>query len=177
MEPQELLGKLFDNKILAILRFFLKNDNGEYYLREISRNTKVSPASTYRILKKLVEMDVLQVKEIKTAKLYKLQENKTVDFLKSLIEVDVVQFFVEQASKLENIDEILLLGSRSKNKANILILGNNVDNAQVKLLTGEIKEKYDFTINQMTLAREQYEQMSAMGLYPGSKKSLYRKPL
>ncbi len=173
MEPQEILGELFDNKILAILRFFLKNDNDEYYLREISRNTKVSPASTYRILNKLVAMNVLLVNEIKTAKLYTLEKNKTVDFLKSLVEVDIVQFFVEQASKLENIDEILLLGTRSKNKANVLVLGNNVDSSQVKLLCGEIKEKYDFTINQMILAREQYEQMSAMGLYPGSKKVLF----
>ena len=177
MEPQEILGELFDNKILAILRFFLKNDDDEYYLREISRNTKVSPASTYRILNKLVAMNVLLVNEIKTAKLYTLENNKTVDFLKSLVEVDVVQFFIEQASKLENIDEILLLGVRSKNKANVLILGNNVDTSRVKLLCGEIKEKYDFTINQMILAREQYEQMSDMGLYPGTKKSLYRKSL
>lgn len=175
MEPQEILGELFDNKILSILRFFLKNDDGEYYLREISRNTKVSPASTYRILNKLVAMNVLIVNEIKTAKLYKLESNKTVDFLKSLVEVDVVQFFVEQASKIEPIEEILLLGTRSKNKANVLVLGNNVDTSQVKLLCGEIKEKYDFTINQMILAREQYEQMSAMGLYPGSKKVLFRK--
>lgn len=177
MEPQEILGELFDNKILAILRFFLKNDNDEYYLREISRNTKVSPASTYRILNKLVKMNVLLVNEIKTAKLYTLEKNKTVDFLKSLVEVDIVQFFVEQASKIEAIEEILLLGTRSKNKANVLVLGNNVDSSQVKLLCGEIKEKYDFTINQMILAREQYEQMSAMGLYPGNKKVLYRKSL
>jgi len=177
MEPQEILGELFDNKIISILRFFLKNDNGEYYLREISRNTKVSPASTYRILNKLVDMNVLIVNEIKTAKLYTLEKSKTVDFLKTLVEVDIVQFFVEQASNIEAIEEILLLGARSKNKANVLVLGNNVDTAQVKLLCGEIKEKYDFTINQMILAREQYEQMSAMGLYPGTKKILYRKSL
>jgi hypothetical protein len=175
MEPQEILESLFDNKILAILKFFLKNKNGEYYLREISRITKVSPASTYRILNKFVEINVLKVREIKTAKLYTLESNKTTEFLKSILEVDVVQYFVEKVFLLGNVEEILLLGAKTKNKANILILGSGIDTAKVKLLCGEIKEKYNFTINQMTLAREQFEQMSAMGLYPGSKKVLYKR--
>ena len=45
----------------------------------------------------------------------------------------------------------------------------------MKLLTGEIKQKYNFTINQMTIDKSQYEQMSSMGLYPGSKKVLFKK--
>jgi len=175
MEPQEILTELFDNKVLNILKFFLKDETGEYYLREISRLTKVSPATTYRILNKLVALEILSVKEIKTAKLYSLQQNKSIDFLKNLVEVDVIQFFVEQASKLENVEEILLLGNKGRTKANLLLLGTNIDTGKIKLLTGEIKEKYDYTINQMTLIREQYEQMSAMGLYPGTKKLLFRK--
>lgn len=175
MEPQEILDNLFDSKILAIIKFFLKNEQGEYYLREIARLTKVSPASTYRILNKLVDMGVLNIREIKTAKLYSLESNKTTEFLKSILEVDIIQYFVEQASKIEGIEEIILLGTKTKSKVNLLILGSGIDTAEIKLFTGEIKEKYDFTINQMSLARDQYDQMSAMGLYPGEKKVLYRK--
>ena len=135
----------------------------------------MSAASTYRILNKLVELEVLDVKEIKTAKLYTLAENKQVDFLKSILEVDKVDYFVERASKLDGVQEILQLGKKSKNKVNLLMFGEDIDMAQVKLLVAEVKEKYDFTINQMVLSREQYEQMSQMGLYPGKKKSLFRK--
>ena len=175
MEPSEIMENLFDIKIVKILKFFLKNDNGHYYLREISRNTRVSVASTYRILNKLVELTILEINEIKTAKLYSLSNNKIVDFMKTMFEVDVLQFFIEHASKMIGIQEVLLLGKKEKVKANVLVLGENINKADMKLLTGEIKEKYDFTINQMSLSREQYEQMSAMGLYPGNKKVLFRR--
>lgn len=175
MDPPELIEKLFDNKIVSILKFFLKNEDKEFYLREISRETKVSPASTYRILGRLVELDVLKLREIKTAKLYTLEKNKATEFLSSVMEVDVVEQFVEQSSKLPGVEEIILLGEEKKDKANILVLGTDVDAAALKLLIGELKEKYGFSINQMTLARTQYEQMSDMGLYPGRKKILFRK--
>jgi len=175
MEPSEIMENLFDNKIVKILKFFLKNDNGQYYLREISRNTRVSPASTYRILNKLVELKILDINEIKTAKLYSISNNKAVDFMKSIFEVDVIQHFIEQAALMPQVNEILLLGKKEKAKANVLVLGENINKADMKLLIGEIKEKYDFTINQMSLSREQYEQMSAMGLYPGNKKVLFRR--
>ena len=135
----------------------------------------MSPATTYRILNKIVNLGILEVREIKTAKLYKLGNNKIVDFLKSILEVDVIEYFVEAASKLEKVEEILLLGKKEKAKANVLILGNGINTAEMKLLTAEIKEKYDYTLNQMILSKEQYEQMSAMGLYPGSKRVLYKK--
>jgi DNA-binding Lrp family transcriptional regulator len=173
-EPAEILQSLFDKKIVAILKLFLRDETKQYYLREISKLTKVSPASTYRILNKLVQIDVLKVTEIKTAKLYTLQTGKTVDFLKSFLEVDIVQFFVDNASAFSGVEEILLL-TKDKTKANLLILGNGVDTGQVKALCGEIRDKYTFTLNQMCLTREQYEQMSSMGLYPGSKKVMFRR--
>ncbi len=174
MEPGEILESLFDSKILKIIRLFLKNEDTEYYLREIARQARVSPASTYRILKKLQEVGLVEMREIKTAKLYRLAKNKNSEFIKSIMEVDVLEYFVESASKL-GMEEILLLGQKGKTKSNVLLLGNNIDVSQIKLIIAEIKEKYGYTINQMTLSREQYEQMSSMGLYPGTKKVLFRK--
>jgi hypothetical protein len=174
MEPQEILEDLFDSKVLAVIKFFIKNDD-EYYLREISRLTKVSTASTFRILNKLTRMKILKMREIKTAKLYTLETNKTTEFLKSILEVDYVDYFIDKASLISGVEEILLLGSKTKSKANVLILGSDIDSAEIKMLTGEIKDKYNFSLNQMTLAREQFEQMSAMGLYPGEKKVLFKK--
>ena len=174
MDQSEILSKLFDAKVLAILKFFMSNDKNEYYLREISRLTKVSPASTSRILNSLVKMGLLKLREIKTAKLYSLETGKSVEFLKSIVEVDVVAQFVETATTLTGIEEMLLL-TREKSKANLLVLGHDIDTNELRRIAAEIKEKFSFTLNYMTLTREQYEQMSAMGLYPGSKKSLYRK--
>ena len=174
MENQEIIESLFDNKIISILKFFLKNDTNEYYLREIARNTRVSPTSTYRILKKLVELELLELREIKTAKLYKFASNKKSEFIKSMLEVDILEYFIESVKKIAGVDEILLLGKKDKAKANVILLGATINTADVKLLAGEVKEKYGFTINQMTLSKEQYEQMASMGLYPGEKKVLFR---
>lgn len=174
VEPTEVLQGLFDSKVVNIIKLFIREESKQFYLREIAKIAKVSPASTYRILNRLVGMGILKVTEIKTAKLYNLDSNKTVDFLKSVLEVDVVQYFVDRASQVSGVDEILLL-SRDKAKANLIMLGSNVDLNETKKISGEIKERFGFTLNQMTLSREQYEQMSAMGLYPGSKKSMFRR--
>lgn len=175
MEPSEILENLFDNKVLKIIKHFLKDEQREYYLREVSRHTRVSAASTYRILNRLHKMDLIEMREIKTMKLYKLSQNKNVEFIKSIMEVDVLQFFVESASQIFNVEEILLLGLKAKSKSNVLLLGNNIDVSQIKQIIAEIKQKYDYTVNQMSLSREQYEQMSSMGLYPGTKKVLYKR--
>lgn len=175
MEQGELLENLFDKKVLKIIKHFLKDEQREYYLREVSRHTRVSPASTYRILNKLLKLELIEQRQIKTMKLYKLGQNKSVEFIKSIMEVDVLQFFIESASSMLNVEEILLLGQKDKSKSNVLLLGNNIDISQVKQIIADIKQKYDYTVNQMSLSREQYEQMSSMGLYPGSKKVLYKR--
>lgn len=175
MEPEEILEKLFDKKIIKIIKHFLKDEQREYYLREVARHTRVSPASTYRILNKLHKMDLIEMQEIKTLKLYKLSINKNVDFIKSIMEVDILDIFIQTALKIPEVEEILLLGLKGKSKSNLLLLGNNIDVSQVKQIIAEIKQKHDYTINQMSLSREQYEQMSSMGLYPGSKKVLYKR--
>jgi len=173
MESKDILKELIDNKTLKILNHFISNEGSEFYLREISRITGVSPASTYRILNKLVKLQVIKLNELKTTKLYSLEHNNIVIFLKSILKIDLVQQFVEKVSKLRGVKQILMLGTPSKTKANVLVLGNNIDNSKIKFICGEIKEKYNYTINQMTLTKEQYEQMSQMGLYPGGKKIIY----
>ncbi|NTV24061.1 MAG: helix-turn-helix domain-containing protein [Nanoarchaeota archaeon] len=173
MEPPEVLLGLLDQKVVTILRLFLKDDSKQYYLREISKATKVSLGSTHRILNRLVNSQILKVTEIKTAKIYSLEPNRTVEYLKTLIEVDCVAQFVEIAKNLAGVDEILLL-AKDKTKANVLILGT-LDSTELRKISWELKEKYQFTINHMSLTKEQYDQMSSMGLYPGTKKSLFRK--
>ena len=81
--------------------------------------------------------------------------------------------FVDRIKSLEGIEKIILHGKQTNKKANVLVLGSNVDATQIKLISSEIKEKYDFTILSLTLTNEQYEQMSAMGLYSGEKQVLF----
>ncbi len=57
----------------------------------------------------------------------------------------------------------------------MLIVGADVSQGEVKRICAEIMEQYEFKISSLTLAPEQYEQMSSMGLYPGVKKTLYKR--
>ena len=174
MEISDMFENLMDSKVTSIIKLFLKNENNQFYLREISKATGVSLASTFRILNKLVKMGILRIDEIKTAKLYTLNPGKLTESLKSILEADSLQIFVEKLANVPSVEEVLLL-SKDKSKANLLILGASVDTSEVKRICVEIKEKYSFTLNQMSLTREQYEQMSTMGLYPGMKKTIYAK--
>lgn len=175
MEPSETLFSLFDSKKVGIIKLFLREEGKQYYLREIAKLAKVSPASTYRILKKLTAIQVLKMTEIKTAKLYSLESNKTVDFLKSILEVDIVQYFIEKASQVTGVEEIYLYGKKEKNRAVIFIIGSNIDANQLKVVIGDVKAKYSFNILDMCFTKEQYEQGVSHGLYPEMKKNLYKR--
>ena len=82
---------------------------------------------------------------------------------------------MESASKIPNVESLILHGSELKDRANILIIGENVDSNLVKNICGEIKEEYNFTVSALTLAKAQFEQMSDMGLYSGKRKTLFER--
>ncbi|MBU0756947.1 MAG: helix-turn-helix domain-containing protein [Nanoarchaeota archaeon] len=177
MESIEILEELFDNKILKVLRHFIANQGQEFYLREIATLTHLSPATTYRILNKLVKNNILRFSELKNNKLYMLEENKTTEYLKSVLKLEkrIVDLFVDKVKNMEGLESIIMHGEEKNNKANLLLIGEGINPSEVKRLCAEIKEKYDFSITSLSLTREQFGQMSAMGLYSGKKKVLFEK--
>ena len=162
---------------MTILKLFFNSPEKEFYLIEIAKETKVSTATTFRIVGKLTELGVLKKIKIAKFKLYMLNQNENVEFLQSFIreDIQVLKLFINQIKELPNIEAIILHGKESTSRANLLIIGEDIDQAPIKILTGEIKEKYDFTLSYLVLAKEQYEQMSNMGLYSGQKKILFDK--
>ena len=172
MVKKEVLSNLIDQKKTAILKLLI-NSKDELYLKEISEKSKVSLASTHRILQEFVNQEILERKEWKTSKTYKCKENEKVKFLTELFyeEFDGLSLFVKAVEGIEGIENILLHGTKSKNKANVLIIGNNVNADKIDNICNEIKEK-GFEITFMPLTKEQYNQMVKMGLYSGEKKIL-----
>ena len=175
MLAREVLEGLFDKKKIKILRFFVNKADEEFYLREVSKHTGVSSATTFRVVNQLLKMQVLEVKQIKKLKLYKLGNNPEATILKDLLEEkkSAVQEFVEFVSALPSVERIILHGKESRDKTNVLIIGNNVDAGAVKQKVGEIKDKNKISIIELNLTADQFHQMSVMGLFPGSKKLLW----
>jgi len=177
MENLNLLEGLFDNKKLKVIKLFLQNKEKQFYLREIAKQTRVPIASTFRIIKKLMELELITQIKINKFKLYKTATNDNTVFLETFLREGkrIVQFFVEKAKELDGISSVILHGEETEEKANILLIGTNINSNELKRICAEIKEQYNFTISPLTLTQEQFTQMSNMGLYSGKKTVLFSK--
>lgn len=177
MSNLKLLEELFDKKKLKIIKFFLQNKEKEFYLRELSKETTTPIATTYRIVRKLVNLELLREIKIKKFKLYKINESKDIEFLESFLKEGkrIIEMFVEKAKAIANVESIIMHGEETETKANIFLIGEGIDSNEIKKICAEIKEKYNFIISPLTLAKEQFEQMSRMGLYSGKKRILFRR--
>lgn len=175
MDPGLLFSNLFDKKKLAMIKLFLNNPDNEYYLREAAKLAKLSPATSLRILDLLEHNGVVTMRKIKKMKLYSLAKSKEASYLSEILSPrkSAIQEFVESASKVNGVVEIIQHGSKQKDKANMLIIGLNVDSSQVSKIVNTIKSNYGFSIIHLVLSPDQYGQMSSMGLYSGEKKILF----
>jgi len=173
MVKKEVLTKLLDDKKATVLQVLLSSKE-EMYLKEISQKSNVSMASTFRILRDLVKMDLIKRKEWKTSKVYSCQNNEEVEFLKELFSepFDGLTAFVNLVKGLPGVDNIVLHGSKKNGKASVLLIGLGIDNNKIDQICTEIKDK-GFELNYMALTKEQYTQMTKMGLYSGDKKVLH----
>lgn len=179
MEPGKLLEELFDKKTLSILRCLSKNKEQEYYLRELAKAARVPPATTLRILKRLVDLNVVGQRQIKRMKLYRYSGSKEAKFVEQLVEVrrGAVEEFVELSRHIPGIEQLILHGQRQKDRANFLIIGEGVATQPLVEAVAKIKEQYKFSIIYLILGREQYLQMVEMGLYSGDRQVLMQKDL
>jgi DNA-binding transcriptional regulator YhcF (GntR family) len=177
MENQKLLENLFDKKMLSVLKLFLKKKDQQLYLQEIAKQTKVSLATTHRLLQKLMELEIIERTKIKHLKIYQLTNNEKTKYLETIFEEKktIIDEFVDQANKIEGIKTIILYGREEKDKASLLVIGESIDNSFIREIIVKIKEKYAFTITHLVLTEIQYQQMAAMNLYPGKKEILLEK--
>jgi DNA-binding Lrp family transcriptional regulator len=172
MVKRGVLIKLIDQKKAAILQV-ITNSKEEMYLKEIAEKSNVSITSTFRILKELVELDILAKKEWKTSKVYYCQKNAKVDFLKDIFTetYDGLNEFVNLVKDFPEVENIILHGAKKKSKANLLLIGQDIDGNKVEDACKQVRDK-GFDLSYLTLTKSQYAQMAKMGLYSGEKKVL-----
>ena len=171
---REILESLISPSTLRILKLFLNNEDQEYYLREISKLTRIPPATVFRIVAQLVDKRILLVHQIKRFKLYHYNIEDA-GFLADLLQdrKSAVAEFIKLIGEFEGVQMVVLLGKEEKDKSNILVIGNDMDIDSIKRNAVFISDKYKFNIILLTLTPEQYNQMSSMGLYPGKKRILF----
>lgn len=173
-QNREILESLISPSTLKILKLFLNNEDQKYYLREIAKLTKIPPATVFRIVGQLVDKHILVIEKIKRFKLYYYNIDEA-GFLADLLQdrKSAVAEFIKLVKEFDGVQMVVLHGKEDKSRANILVIGNNMDNDSIKRNALYISDKYKFNIILLTLAPEQYNQMSSMGLYPGKKRILF----
>lgn len=177
MASEKLLESLFDKKILSILRMFLNRKEQKLTLKEISKYSKVPLASTFRIVNRLVELELVAVDKIKHLKIYTLAENDKTRYLESMIKEHktIMEEFINMITNVPGIREVIMHGKPEKDKANVLIIGENIESSSIRQAVVAIKENHNFTITHLVLDEDQYNQMAAMNLYSGKKETLLQK--
>jgi len=174
MDKKQVLERLFDKKIIKILRLLINNPDREFYLREIAKLTKVPPATTFRIVKMLKELELIQEKKNRYLKLYSANQKNLAMFTELLEDKSAaLKEFVEFVSKLQGVIQIILHGEEGKDRASIFIIGANSDHEAINAKVVEIKERFAFSIIHTFLSPDQYAQMSSMGLFSGKKVNLF----
>jgi hypothetical protein len=174
-----ILESLFDKKVLQILRLFMKNRDKKFYLMEIAKASNVPIATTSRIMHKLIDLKLIDIVAVSKFKLYVLAQNETTSFLEGILKESkkILDYFIDETRKIPGIEAVILHGEESEERANILIIAESVDPNIIRNICGVIKEKYNFTVSTLTLTKEQFVQMTSMGLYSGKKRMLYKSPL
>ncbi len=71
-----VLDGIIDQKIRNILNVFLKNNTELFHLQKVSRLSNVPISSSFRLIKKLVNLGFVSIVKIDKFKVYKLAENK-----------------------------------------------------------------------------------------------------
>lgn len=178
MEPIALLAHLFDKKKISVLKVFLDAPEREFTMIEVAKSSRVSNATTFRILQKLVALDILEEHKVKHLRVYSLSKNQSTKYLERILEAgkSALEEFVELIKSVDGVSEVILHGKKKKERADILIIGRNVNAGAVQDIINTILEKYKFTIVHLTLDPVQYKQMLSMGLYSGTKEELYKAP-
>lgn len=66
---------LIDKKTLKILDLLLKSKNKYFHLSEISKHSKIPITSTFRIIKQLVSIGIIEITIIGKMKIYRISSN------------------------------------------------------------------------------------------------------
>lgn len=174
MTNGKILEELFDNKIIAVLKALINGNKEKYYLQELAETSNVPIATCLRILNKLEKLEIINVEKISRFRIYIPNQNKKMEFLVSIFKEDVkfLEIFIKEIKNLPGLESIILHGKEGKTKANLVLIGNDIDNTKILSACNMMKEKYGFMINQLTLTKSQYEQINQMGGYSGIKKTL-----
>lgn len=171
MIEKEVLRELLDHKKIDVLKFlyFAKE---EVYLRELASKSGVAVSSVHRIVQELMRLGLVRMKEVGTMKFYSLVRNERSQFLENWFkEENYLEVFIEVVRQMAGVKKVLLQGKVEDKGANVILIGEGVDESKIDQVCDKIKEK-GFDLSCVVFNAKQFEKLDKMGVYAGEKKVL-----
>jgi hypothetical protein len=176
MKQIDILREIFDEKIVSVISIFLENPDTQFSLTQISSMSKVNIATTLRIIDKLLSKDMLELVVVGKSKFYKLKKNEKAltlnKFLRS--EEEPILEFAEILKTQTRVEKIVL-ESKSKSAAKLLVVGNYLQTERINEAAEQIKKRFHYHINFLEISTKQFKDMQRMGFYDIEKKILWQR--
>ena len=160
-----LLASLFDAKTVDVLKkLLIKKD--VFYLRDLSRETGVSLATTYRIIQKLAKLGLVSKEQRDKFTFYSLaKDSPAYRELYSLIIGTAPDPISALRTHLtdkygSNFSLYLLKGKEKK----VFVVSDIAENKDVRAIIDKVADKIGQKLNHLVVKPTQFEQMQEIGL-------------
>jgi len=173
MERVRVLSSLFDQKTVKILeKLLIKKDI--FYLRELSKESGVSLATTYRIVQKLISMGLVEKTQQGKFTIYKLKRNSIIfsEIYTVVIGKKDDPLELLKTNLKENFPSQPLLIYTLKGGKKIFVI-SSIEAEYIENLAKIIQDKTGTRLNLLSISSDQFSKMQDMGLIgPGKAESL-----
>ncbi len=172
VDQRALLTQIFDEKTVLVLEQILHKKD-IFYLREVSKDSGVSLATTFRIVQKLVKMGLVD-KDIQGKFNYYhiVRDTPIFEEIFSLIvgekpnpEKIVKEYF---DSKYGDVVQIWV---ERKTKSKFFVVGEGISKEDTTQVIADVKERIGKKITALAISQEQFNQMKEMGMINSDKYS------
>lgn len=160
MKRIEMLEKIFDDKTVKIIKELITVSD-IFYLRDISKKTGVSLATTYRISQRLVKLGIVEKEKVGKFIQYRVKKGEIYHELYALLsgeEVDPIKLF---KTKIENKYGPSCKIFNTKDKK-LFLIGNNL--GDITEISKDIEKSTGVRLSILKVDDEQFKRMREMGL-------------
>lgn len=174
MDKTAILREIFDQRILAIVNILIEEPQKYFSLTEIANSININVATTLRILKKLVDKEVVEKNTMGKSSFYRLKESeKTITLRRMLQKEEHLHVFLDRIKNIAQVKKVLL-ENRTENEAKLIIIGD-VQEEKINSIVEEIKKRNNFSVKFVILSEKQFEKISSMEIFNLDKKILWQR--
>ncbi len=156
----ELLSKIFDIKTVEVIKILITK-RGRFYLRDLSRESGVSLATTYRIVQKLKDIGVVYKDGKEKIEFYELNRNSDNFSIIQEIFMDSIkkpgEIVKEELHKIHGMEPRIYYEKANENK--IIVVSSLTEKKELSAL----KEKIDGDLKIVLFSNSQFIELKNAG--------------